>query len=136
MYLIDVEIKLSPIEGKGVFTVGLIERGAVVWKYGPEYDKILSRENFEKLSEEEKEELKKVGYISPSSGMWVYPPKEDPARFTNHSMEQNNLSVTFDVAVSQEPFFVANRNINAGEELTVNYAEFDERIKEVKPSWI
>ncbi len=136
MYLVDVEIKPSDIEGRGVFIARPIERGAVVWKYEPEYDKILSRENFEKLSKEEKEEIEKVGYISPSSGMWVYPPKEDPARFTNHSLKQNNLSVAFDTTVSSEPFFIANRNINAGEELSVNYTEFDERIQESKPPWI
>lgn len=66
--------------------------------------------------------------------MWVYPPEGDPAEFTNHSMN-SNLSVVYNKQVSPEPYFVANRDILAGEELTNNYHEFDAMTQKESPSW-
>ncbi len=136
MYLFKVEAKDSDIEGKGVFTVEPISKDSIVWKYDPTHDVSLSEEKFEALTEEGKRELEKVGYLSPVSKTWIYPPENDPARFTNHSQTNNNLSVVFDRTISLEPFFKANRTIEAGEELMVNYLEFDEYIKKAKPEWI
>jgi SET domain-containing protein len=46
--------------------------------------------------------------------------------------------VVVDTDISTEPFFVANRDIMAGEEITNNYHELDEAIKtkEVVPDWL
>lgn len=136
MYLYKIEVKDSHIEGKGVFTSEKIENNSIVWKFVPEHDQSLSQEDFSKLGQEGREELEKVGYLSPVSGQWIYPPKNDPARFTNHSVSHNNLSVVFDKTISTEPFFKANRDIQKEEELTVNYLEFDEYIKQAKPDWV
>ncbi len=136
MYLYKTEAKQSTIEGKGVFTLEHISKDFVVWKYEPIHDLSLSEKEFELLSEEKKKELEKVGYLSPASGTWIYPPENDPARYTNHSAENNNLSVVFDQTISPEPFFKANRDIVIGEELIVNYLEFDDYIKQTKPEWI
>ncbi len=136
MYLYKVISKESKIEGSGVFVNEPISKDSIVWKFEPSHDLSLSEEKFTELDEEEKKELEKVGYLSPVSHMWVYPPENDPARFTNHSSTNNNLSVVFDESISPEPFFRANRDIAEGEELTVNYLEFDEYIKQARPSWV
>lgn len=135
MYLFKVEIKKSSINGNGVFALENISKGEIVWIYKPGKDKILSVEDFKKLDKDEKLRLNRIAYLSPSTNRYVYPPKNDPALFTNHSMN-NNLSVIFDKLLSDEPFFIANKDINIGEEITNNYLDFDNAIKDYKPEWL
>ncbi|MFH1694406.1 MAG: SET domain-containing protein [Patescibacteria group bacterium] len=134
MYLIKIEVGDSKIEGKGVFTLEDIKKDSVVWRYDPNHDESLSITDFEALDKDAREGLLRVAYLSESSNRWVYPPDDDPARFTNHS-EQNNLSVIFDKSVSEEPLFVANKDIKKDEELTVNYLEFDNRPEKDVLDW-
>jgi SET domain-containing protein len=136
MYLYKVIAKESDIEGKGVFVTEPISKDSIVWKFDSSHDISLSEDKFAELNEEGKKELEKVGYLSSVSHKWIYPPENDPARFTNHSSTNNNLSVMFDTTISPEPFFKANRDIAQGEELTVNYLEFDEYIKQARPEWV
>lgn len=126
MYLVKVLIRNSTIEGKGVFSVDNIPKGTVVWKFNSTHDQSLSSEEFDALNDAERARLYRVAYLSPSSNRWVFPPDDDPARYTNHSTA-NNLSVVFDSSSSDEPIFIANRDIPGGEELTVDYTEFDGR---------
>jgi len=126
MYLVKVTVKESPIEGRGVSTLEDIRKGSVVWKFDPAHDKSMSPTEFDALDEAAKESLLRVAYLSSTSNRWVYPPEGDPAHFTNHS-EKNNMTAVTDSSVSEEPFFIANRDIQAGEELTNNYEEFDTR---------
>ncbi len=135
MYLYKVEIKKSKIEGKGVFALEKINKGSIVWKFDLKHDLSISQEDFKKLDKEKRKEVEKAGYLSSISKKWIFPPENDPALFTNHSSSINNLSAVFDSKVSPEPFFKANRNILAAEELIVNYLEFDEFIQKTKPSW-
>ena len=136
MYLLNVEIRKSEIEGKGVFSLEDIEKGSIVWRFDPRHDLSITQGDFEKLNLEKKEEIEKTGYLSPVSKKWIIPPKNDPAFFTNHSSSKNNLSAVYDSKISPEPFFIANKDIWKGEELIVNYLEFDEFIKKNKPQWI
>lgn len=134
MYLISVKVAKSDIHGRGVFTNEKIPKGKIVWKFRNSYDIKLSQKEYDVLSESRKQKIQKVGYLSPWSGYWVLPPEGDPAEYTNHN-SQNNLSVIFDRSVSAEPYFVANRDIRAGEELTNNYSEFDKITQNTNPSW-
>jgi hypothetical protein len=94
----------------------------------------MSIDEFDKLNKETQENLKRVAYLSEVSKQYVYPPENDPARFTNHSID-NNLSVAVDEQISTEPYFIANRDIESGEELTNNYFEFDETLKKDRSEW-
>jgi SET domain-containing protein len=134
MYIVRIKIGDSSIDGRGVFAEEAIPTGKKVWVFQLGYDLTKTKEEFEALPGEEKEYLSRTAYLSPWSGLWVYPPKGDAAEYTNHSLE-NNLSVMFDPDVSPEPFFVANRDIKVGEELTNNYHEFDEVTRQTKPEW-
>ena len=136
MYIFKTLVTKSGIEGSGVFADQDIPKGSIVWKFDSDHDLILSFEDFEKLDPETKAEIRKIAYVSPTSGQWVYPPKDDPARYTNHSEISNNLSAAFDPNVSGEPFFIANKEIEKGTELTVNYKEFDDSIKHTTPDWM
>lgn len=134
MFLCKTEILKSMIEGHGVFTLEDISEGSTVWQFDPKHDKSMSQEDFEELSEDKRREIEKVGYLSPTSGMWIYS-LEGSDHFTNHSSSRNNLTTVFDATISPEPFFRANRAISKNEELIVNYLEFDEFIKNTKPDW-
>lgn len=135
MYKVNVEVKKSTIEGKGVFTSEDIRKGTITWMFDPTSDHALSVEEFDALDEKVREDLLRVAYLSPTTKRWVYPDKNDSASFTNHS-KTNNQTVVFDESVSEEPFFRANRDIRAGEELTVDYGEFDERPAELLEEWV
>lgn len=136
MYLCKVAIKQSGIEGKGVFSEENIGKNDIVWKFDPNHDRTLPTDEYEILDDATKAGIRKVGYVSSTTGKWVYPPEGDPARFTNHSETANNLTAKFDREVSDEPFFIANRDIAKDEELTVNYTEFDASIKQGRPEWM
>src|SRR5665213_2412897 len=107
MFLIKVEVRESAIDGKGVFTLQEIKKGDVIWKFDPTHDKFLLPAEFKALDDVSKEALLPVAYLSRVTNRWVYPPENDPARFTNHSKE-NNLSAIFKTEISEELIFFAN----------------------------
>lgn len=135
MYLINTEIRKSGIDGKGVFAIEKITKNTLVWKFNPTHDQSISVDEYNLSSKEIRDELDRVKYLSPTTGRYVFPPENDPARFTNHS-KQNYLSVLVNHDISDEPYFIANRDIEAGEELTNNYLEFDDALKASRPEWI
>jgi SET domain-containing protein len=134
MYIVSVRVDKSDIDGKGVFAAEDIRKGTIVWVFKDGHDFKMKPQEFEKLETSTKTMIKDTGYLSPSSGLYVFPPKDDPACFTNHS-QNNNLSTVFDESVSDEPYFISNRDISKGEELTNNYLEFDKITQHLKPSW-
>lgn len=125
MYLVPVEIKHSSINGKGVFATKNIAKDTIVWKYTDGHDSKMDVSTFDNLSPKEQKALERISYLSPQSDMWVSPPENDPACFTNHSTNAN-MSVVVDPKRSEEPMFIADRAITAGEELTNNYTDFDQ----------
>ena len=135
MYTVPVTIKKSSINGKGVFAEVPIKNGEIVWKFKPGYDITLNQSKYNALDLHEKERLSHVAYFSPWTKRWVYPPEGDAAEYTDHS-PNNNLTVVFDKSVSPEPYFVANRDIVSGEELTNNYLEFDAITQKERPKWV
>lgn len=134
MYTVTTKIANSAIEGKGVFTLEAIPKATIVWVFKDGHDIRKTRQEFEQLSDSKREHLSKTAYFSSWSRLWVYPPNDDPAEYTNHS-NSNNLSAVFDINVSPEPYFIANRDIKVGEELTNNYHEFDKITRDTKPTW-
>lgn len=136
MYIVPVSIKKSPIDGDGVFAESDIPKDTVVWKYTEGHDRKMTTQEFDRLSEETKRELYRVAYLSPTTGVWVIPPEGDPACYTNHEPSAYNTSSIVDENVSEEPIFVANRDIQKGEEITNNYLEFDKNSSTAKFDWL
>ncbi|MBI1857349.1 SET domain-containing protein [Candidatus Saccharibacteria bacterium] len=134
MYVVPVKVAKSNIDGSGVFAEANIAKNTIVWIYKDGHDIALTPNEYNLLSTEKKDVLEKTAYLSPWSGLWVFPPDNDPAQFTNHS-PKNNLSVVYDSKVSTEPYFVANKDIRSGDELTNNYHDFDKITQQTKPAW-
>lgn len=136
MYTIPVEICESTIDGKGVFAKDNIKKGSIVWQYTESHDKKMTKEEFESLDEPTKIALQRTAYLSPTTDMWVAPPEDDPACYTNHDPTNYNTGVIVDEEISEEPLFIATRDIAAGEEITNNYLEFDKNSIPEKFEWL
>ena len=130
MYLINVYVANSKVDGKGVFASEDIAEGNMIWKFETNYDLSVSLAEYESLSSLDKKKLKRIAYLSPTSNKYIYPPINDPALFTNHHDSEYNISAKVDLTISEEPFFVANRNILKGEEIINNYHQFDNAFKD------
>lgn len=136
MYIVQVEIRDSNIDGKGVFALEPVTKGAIVWRYTEGHDKKMTPRQFDDVDEATKISLQRIAYLSPTTKMWVIPPDDDPACYTNHDPDNFNTSVSFEPVISEEPLFRANRDIEVGDEITNNYTDFDENSTSDKFRWL
>lgn len=98
----DVIVKKSKIQGKGVFANRNFKKGEVVLKWNPQE---ITKEEAEKLSAKEKH------YLWCQNGQYYL--MQPPERYLNHSCDSNTkVKNKSDVAV---------RNIKKGEEITSTY---------------
>src|SRR3989344_1693676 len=126
MLVMKTKIGPSEIAGIGLFADQVIPKGAVVWKYQEGFDLLLSEEEVEKLSEPTKEQFYNYACLDKKHGKYML--CSDDARFFNHSENYNCDERVDDVAT-------VVRDIEVGEELTVNYKDFYgdmERHKEIE----
>jgi len=100
----NIKIRISPIEGQGVFALRDFLNGEIVIDWS-KCSRVLSQQEFLNLSEEEKNY---VSFIDKKYVLFL-----EPARFVNHSCQANTKALNNgDVAV---------RNIKKGEEITADY---------------
>lgn len=105
MGAVDVIVKGSNIEAKGVFAVRDFKKGEVVLSW--DISHTLPKEVVDVMSDEEKK------YISLVDGMYIV--MQEPEKYVNHLCEPNTTVKIFcDVAI---------RDIHAGEEITGDYTE-------------
>lgn len=101
----DIEVKESKIEGKGVFAVRDFKKGEVVIDWSTCSD-VLTKEQMENMPAHKK---RYVSYLS--KGKYVF--FKSPGKYVNHSCDSNTKSLNgCDVAV---------KNIKKGEEITADY---------------
>lgn len=136
MYLVPIIVLKSKIDGMGVFADSDIAKGTVVWKYANDHDVTMTLDEFDNLDSGKKKDLQRIAYLSPTTNRWVMPPEDDPACYTNHDPANYNTSIVVDMTISEEPIFVANKDIKKGEEITNNYLDFDKNSTIDKHSWL
>ena len=122
MLTVKASAKPSKIQGIGLFADEKISRGTTTWRFDPRFDILFDPEEVKQMSPEQRELIDKYASLSSITGKYVY--SIDDSRFTNHSSVNNNIDT---VAFPGEPekLGVANRDIEKGEELLVNYRAFD-----------
>ncbi|HOO52251.1 MAG TPA: SET domain-containing protein [Alphaproteobacteria bacterium] len=125
MFHVKYKLKTSDLHGIGVFADEDIAKGTLIYTSSPLLDVNITNEEFETLSENEKQEIKYWGFWIESTQRWHV--DFDVSRFINHSFEG---TVTQDPTI-EDAYLTATKDINAGEELCQNYLEF-ETIKELK----
>ena len=122
MLMIKTSVKPSSLEGLGLFADEKIKKGASVWKFDPRFDIIFDPQEFEKIEPLQKALIDRYAYLSIETKKYIY--CIDDARFMNHSSVNNNLNVVL-FPGEPETRCVANRDIEIGEELLINYRTFD-----------
>lgn len=117
MMLVPTYIAASAVEGVGVFAAASVEKGALIWKYDPSFDRLVPANWLENAAAPMQEFLRKYAYPSPDDASQLVI-EIDNGRFMNHEDAPNT-----DFRKIVEGY--ALRDIKAGEELTCNYNEFD-----------
>ncbi len=118
MLRIGTYIAESKIEGVGVFAGEAVAKGALVWRFDSNFDRLVPISFYNSAPIYLKQLMERYAYPSPGGpGLLVY--ETDNGRFMNHSENPNT-----DFSVSGGGWAIAD--IKAGEELTCNYAQFYE----------
>lgn len=123
MLVVKTKIGQSKVEGIGLFADQFIPKGAVTWKFNPKFDIYFNPSEVEKMSEVQKDLIIHFAYLSKKSGKYLY--SVDNTRFTNHSTSPN---ITVDEKLSEgdaEICTVAIKDIQIGEEMTIDYQAID-----------
>jgi uncharacterized protein len=120
MLLVPTRLAQSPIHGFGVFAAVPIRQGAPVWRFAPGLDMAFDASIVETLPPHVQTFFSHYGYLDRNVGRIIL--CFDDARFVNHSAVPN---VATDYAQDAYGVDVALRDIAAGEELTMDYANFE-----------
>lgn len=123
MLIVKTKIGQSKVEGIGLFADQFIPKGTVTWKFNPKFDVYFDPSEVEKMSELQKDLIIHFAYLSKKSGKYVY--SIDNTRFTNHSTNPNIAEDEKLSAGDAEICTVATRNIQIGEEMTIDYRAID-----------
>jgi SET domain-containing protein len=119
MIHIDYKLKESDLHGIGLFTTEPIKKGDLVYTASPLLDLNITQEQFDGLSEKERQEILWWGFFDEPSQKWHV--DFDVSKFINHATQ---ATVTQSIE-HDEAYLVAARDIEAEEELTQNYLEFE-----------
>lgn len=117
MILVDIELKNTDSKGLGIFTINKIPKGTKVWSFDPQIDREFTKNEYDNMSEINKNFLTKYGYVD-DWGNWYLDMGNE--RFINHS---NNPNIKFGGDPKSDG--IAVRDIQIGEELTCDYREID-----------
>jgi SET domain-containing protein len=121
MLLVPTRLRQSPIHGIGVFAVDPVAKGQAVWQFQQGLDMEFSPDIVEGLPAHVQTFFSHYGYLDRNVKRIIL--CFDDARFVNHSDEPN---IATDYAQDPYGLDVALRDISPGEELTMNYAGFEE----------
>jgi len=121
MYTVKTKIGPSEIHDIGVFADQFIKEGTIVWIPTPGLDLELTEEQVNQLPELAKEYVLKYAYKSFKCGNYIL--CFDNTKHTNHSY---NPTIA-DVRTNElgEDCDIALKDINIGEELTLDYRTMD-----------
>ena len=126
--MITVKTKIGPstISGMGIFAGEDISKGTLVWEFVPKFDQKLTQAEAAQLPKLARQYLIQYGYVSKRDGTYIL--AMDHSRFMNHS-DNPNLVSGFEDGF-EEDVARAAPDIKKNEELTVDYQQFDDGLKE------
>ncbi|MEO6946583.1 MAG: SET domain-containing protein-lysine N-methyltransferase [Nitrobacter sp.] len=115
MLLIRTVIRASEIHGNGVFAVEEVAAGTVVWRYEPNFDRVISDQELDGMPAAFWDYINMYAYPSSELGGRLLLPC-DHAKFLNHSADPNTIELPLKS--------IASRIIHMGEEITCDYSKF------------
>ena len=113
MLLVKTYLDKSPIHGIGVFADERISKGTKMWRFVEGYDHCYSLKQFAKLPKQAREFMKNYAYRVDGEVLFTV----DNDRHMNHADKPNTYL--------HNGYVIARRTIRKGEEITVDYREFD-----------
>jgi uncharacterized protein len=116
MLLIRAKVKKSKIQGVGLFAAQFVSKGTKTWKLNPKVDLVITASEYKKLPKIFRKNIDDHIYQCKFTKKWIF--CTDDARFMNHSSNPNIKTV-------RGMYDVSLRDINEGEELTVDYDVFE-----------
>jgi len=124
MLMIRTKVKESTIPGAGMglFADQFIPKDTVTWRFCPNYDLIVPRDDLLRFSEESRAQFLNYCYFDKKTRHFIL--CGDDERFINHA-DTPNIVQSFG-GDEIEGVELAARDIEKGEELFVNYYDFDE----------
>ncbi len=118
MIHINYKLDKSNKHGIGLFANEDLRKGQLVYTASPILDVNITQEQFDSLTDREKEEFRWWGFFDDSSQRWHV--DFDVSKFINHSIE----GTLTQGENHKEAYLITTRDIKKGEELTQNYLEF------------
>lgn len=115
MLCVKTKIRSSEIQGIGLFAEQLIPKGEIVWKFMPGFDLLLTKEEIQNLSPVARAQVRNYAFLDKKYQKYML--CGDDGRFFNHSTDPNCDDSDSDITI-------ANKDIQQGEELTVDYTAF------------
>lgn len=120
MLLIKTKIGPSKIHGIGLFADQNIAKDTPIWKFQPGFDIKIDKSELKKLSNPARKAFLHYDYLNLQTKKHIL--CFDDARFFNHSDFPNVLALNSD---DEEGVDVAARDIQKGEEMTIDYKSYD-----------
>lgn len=133
MLKVKTIIKPSKIQGIGLFADQNISEGNIVWQFNPVFDLVFSTSQVVKMASPQKLLIQKYAFLSKVSGKYIY--SADNCRFMNHSANNYNIVPVQDRSKT-EFCAVANRDIKKGEELLIDYRQWDANDEKSKEKYL
>lgn len=122
MLLVPTCLQPSSLHGLGIFALENISAGTRIWDFTPGFDLRWTHEEILAFPASTRPFFRQYTWKSKKSGLYCF--ASDDGRFFNHSDSPNCLSEHPED--QPESVVVAIRDIAAGEELTDNYASFED----------
>lgn len=122
MLIVPIEVRQSAIHGLGVFAAAFIAKGTVIWQFDPGVDRHLDAAWLAKQPEHVRRFVHSYAVVSMDQKSYTL--TGDQTLFINHSL-QGNMGPNPAIQANGEEVVVALRDIQPGEELTINYGEID-----------
>ncbi len=122
MLYVKTLIKASSVHGIGLFADQKIAKGELVSKFNPDFDLYITADMYANLPQVAKQFFDHYGYWSSELNGYVC--STDNHRFTNHSIHPS--VGTIGAKEGDDGDDIALRDIEPGEEITVDYRVFGE----------
>ena len=122
MMMVETILKPSPIHGLGVFLLAPVRKGELIWRFDSRIDRVYSSAEIATLPHHVQTYLRTYCTWNEASQLFVL--CGDNGRYFNHSTSPSTVSNA--IAFGEDH---AARDLEAGEELTSDYAEICDDVR-------
>jgi hypothetical protein len=122
MLIVPIEARHSPIHGLGVFAREFIPQGTIIWQFDPGIDRRFPVDWVARQPAHVRAFMASYAVLNLDGQQYTL--AGDHTLFVNHSPSPN-MAPKPEVLVNGEEVVVATRDVQPGEELTIDYGTID-----------